>query len=359
MPSKLPLEFMLSLSSLRPLSKVPLSAVTKYKRIKWRLSLLCLVLCLLGSEVACSFSSQVTRSRGGIAEIGRKVPSAARAWYLRGTRLEQNGQIAGARLAYSKASKIDPLAGSPKAALGRLLCLDAPNQALKYLAAELLNTDEQEPLLVELAYCHLKQGKALKAEVAALKAIALNPRSEKATTSLVLALSFQGRSKSARLSNAVLEQMQSARLKPQSHSKTNRKLLPSSVKQIDFFLRQKNYSKAEALALEFTSLGDLACRAYSLGQLKYALALSKLLATSEPHQADALVIRLTEQLSHGKISKENSIDVQLSFPEDTFFLATPEHIAPACNRLLQQVITTLETSHAASEAYLEDAGSSN
>jgi tetratricopeptide (TPR) repeat protein len=250
-------------------------------------------LLLLVFLCSCSGGDQVTRRRGDVSEIGRRISPLAYAWYARGVYHEGQGEMERAAYAYSAAINHDEKSGASWAALGRVLCKIELPSATEVFSKGLRKAERTAPIYLERSRCQLERAvnssqgdKKPRSKglhnlcVDAERALDLEPENPAVTRHLVDCFVHTGNLEKA----TRYERAASLYFGEPFITETE-----PGIFEVDLALRQGDLRLARSLALDLVRPGELAARAALWGKNELARDQAELVLAASPHDADALV----------------------------------------------------------------------
>jgi tetratricopeptide (TPR) repeat protein len=230
---------------------------------------------------SCASSEAVQRRRGDHTSVGRWIPPAAYSWYQRGLHHERSGDELAARNAFERTLDLDPESGSAWAALGRIVCLNSYESALRTFERGLKIALRPAPIYVERGDCRLRQ-ETEQASALALTdgefALALEPDNPDTTKLISNSLERLNRKKEAdvfRRAAAIREGVSFS-------------IAPSDqLKDLDRAIFQDDFRAAQSLAQSLMTPGELAIRILAWGRLERAREQARLVHEAAPSDQDA------------------------------------------------------------------------
>lgn len=248
-----------------------------------------------GMLSGCSGAQAVPRRNGDTIEMGRHIPAQAYAWYARGLYFERGGHLREAEFAYQAAIDVDRKSGSAWASLVRVRCQEKSGKALEAADQGLSQALRHAPILTERARCllatwgdRLPQEKATALVRQALDdaraAVDREPSYVQANQLVVEIYRALSENENAERWEHAYKLFAGVSLSDST----------SAAPQVDEHLTHGRLSEARTQAVGIMSPGELAVRAFALGQEPLAQEQAKMTLRASPEDADAnLVLFLT------------------------------------------------------------------
>lgn len=233
---------------------------------------------------ACQTQATVTRRKGAVEERGRVISPDAYASFARGIVLERRGAHRQAEAAYRGVLHIDPKSGAAWAALVRVVCRDSASSASALARRAERHADRPALSFVSLGEC-LLEGDAPRAEELAHEALSHEPELDSARSLLRDARRLL---RDADLTQRAEDGGEGSR-PPVSHG-------VSALDAVDAALMRGDLEAAQLRATGRLFSGELALRAWALGQDELARKQTQFALRLQPADADAcLTLQLLKE----------------------------------------------------------------